>query len=66
MYHHLDLTRLVEPTALDEYPNVVAFMAAVEKVPGVCDYLAARGKCVGIGTKPMLDPVPAPIIDYKF
>jgi hypothetical protein len=56
VYHHLDNTRLLEPTALDAHPNILSFMAEIEKLPGVCEYLAARPKAVDIGTKPMLDP----------
>ena len=38
------------------HPNVVAFMDAVAKLPGVAEYLAERPDCVDIGTAPMLKP----------
>ena len=56
MFHVLDNTRTLEPAALDAHPNVVAFMDAVAKLPGVAEYLAERPDCVDIGTAPMLKP----------
>lgn len=56
VYHPLSNARLVEPTALDAHPNIVAFMAAFEALPGVAEYLAGRPNCVDIGTAPMLSP----------
>jgi len=56
VYHHLDNTRLLDPNALDAHANIVTFMAAVEQLPGVSDFLKARPKPVDIGTAPMLDP----------
>ena len=35
-------------------PKVGAFLTAVEALPGVGEYLAARPECVDIGTAPML------------
>ena len=35
---------------------LLAFMAAVEALPAIKKYLAARPKCVDIGSAPMLSP----------
>ena len=56
LYHNLDNARLREPAALDAYPEVRTFMAAVEATPRVAEFLQARPKPVDIGTKPMLEP----------
>ncbi|EOD15776.1 hypothetical protein EMIHUDRAFT_370577 [Emiliania huxleyi CCMP1516] len=56
LYHNLDNARLLEPAALDAYPEVRTFMAAVEATPRVAEFLQARPKPVDIGTKPMLEP----------
>ena len=56
VFHQLDNCRSVEPECLAAYPKVVAFMAAVEALPAIKKYLAARPKCVDIGSAPMLSP----------
>lgn len=56
VYHPLSNARLVEPTALDAHPNIVAFMAAFEALPGVAEYLAGRPQPMDIGTAPVFSP----------
>lgn len=55
-YHVLSNTVLLDPSALDAFPNVVRFMERFESLPGVSEYLAMRPKPTDIGTKPMLSP----------
>ena len=52
MYNIMDLVRLVEPEALKSHTNILDWMARIEALPGVKDYLAGRPECVGIGTNP--------------
>merc|ERR1711936_505021 len=52
MYNIMDLVRLVEPEALKSQTNILDWMARIESLPGVKDYLAGRPECVGIGTNP--------------
>ncbi|KAJ1627303.1 glutathione S-transferase [Pavlovales sp. CCMP2436] len=54
VYHQFDLCRLLEPAVFDPLPAVRRFMGAVEALPGVTAYLAARSDCVDIGVQPML------------
>jgi glutathione S-transferase len=54
VYHQFDLCRLLEPSVFDDAPAAGAFMAAVEALPGVAEYLAGRPDCVGISTNPSL------------
>ena len=56
LYHVLDNTRTLEPTALDEHPNLLAFMKSVEALPAIKDYLDERPDAIGIGTEPKLVP----------
>lgn len=56
VYHVLSNTRLLEPSLVEEHPNLLAFMAAVEALPRVAGYLEARPRCVDIGVAPRLDP----------
>jgi glutathione S-transferase len=53
VYHQFDLVREVEPSAFDSFPAVQAFLAAVESLPGVNEYLSTRPDIVDIGTAPM-------------
>lgn len=58
VYHQLDLARLVEPTVFDKLPTIKAWMARVEALPGVREYIALRPECINIGTTPTLSPLP--------
>lgn len=58
VYHQLDLTRLLEPEIFKEMPTIPAWMARVEAVDGVKEYLDSRPACTGIGTNPALSPLP--------
>ena len=52
VYHHLDLCRLVVTDVFDGYPRVGAWMARVEALPGVRDYLASRPEAKDVGMAP--------------
>lgn len=54
LFHVLDNTRTLEPSALDSHPKLLTFMDAVAALPGVAGYLAERPDAVDIGTAPML------------
>ena len=55
-YHVFSNVRHLEPEAFSAYPNVVQFMASVEALPKVKEYLAKRPQPIDIGVKPMLNP----------
>ena len=54
VYHQLDLTRLLEPDAFKEFPNIVGWMTRVEDLEGVKEYLEGRLEPVDIGVNPRL------------
>ena len=56
LYHVLDNTRTLEPTALNEHPNLLAFMKSVEALPEIKDYLDERPDAIDVGTEPRLVP----------
>jgi len=56
VYHVLSNTLLLEPTALDAHDNLKSFVAAVEALPGIAEYLEERPEPVDIGVAPMLRP----------
>ena len=56
VYNYFDLCRSVEAAVFADYPNVVQWMARVESLPGVKEYLANRAEMVDIGVSPALKP----------
>ena len=56
VHHVFHNSRLLEPTCLDAHANVLAFMAAVEALPPIKEYLAKRPTPVEIGVSPKLEP----------
>ena len=60
LYHVLDNTRILEPTALDEHPTLLAFLKSVEALPAIRGFLDDRPDVTGIGTEPMLVPKERP------
>lgn len=57
LYHQLSNARLIDASSLEAGGAPVAtFMAAVEGLAGVKEYLAARPAAVDLGVKPMLEP----------
>merc|ERR1711874_622239 len=54
LYTIMDLIRLVEPNVIKKYSILVQWMARIESLPGVKDYLFSRPQCVGIGVSPRL------------
>jgi len=58
VYHVLTSAQLAEPKCLEGKAPLLNFIAAVELLPGVKEYLEWRPKPSAIGTKPMLEPKP--------
>ena len=52
----MDLVRLVEPGVVSQHSNIGAWMASVEQLPGVKEYLESRPLCIGIGVAPKRQP----------
>ena len=42
IYTVMDLVRLVEPKEISQHDNITAWMARVEQLPGVKEYLESR------------------------
>ena len=56
LYTIMDLVRLVEPGVVSQHDNITAWMARVEQLPGVKEYLESRPLCIGIGVAPKRQP----------
>merc|ERR1712110_1088849 len=48
VYHHFNMTLLVDPTAFSDYPTIAPWMARIESVPGVKEYLENRPDVIGV------------------
>ena len=54
IFHHFQIAQLLIPTVFDDYPDVQAFMAAMNALPGLRSYLETRPSLSGVGTAPVL------------
>ena len=54
IFHHFQIAQLLIPTVFDDYPDVQAFMAAMNELPGLRSYLETRPSLSGVGTAPVL------------
>merc|ERR1712227_1048676 len=56
LYVIMDLVRLVEPGVVSQHNNITAWMARVEQLEGVKQYLDNRPTRIGIGVEPKSVP----------
>ena len=53
-FHHLDLSRELDPEILKKFPRLIKFVKDIEEIDAVSTYLKNRPELVGGGTEPML------------
>ena len=53
-YHHFSLATILQQDILNAYPSILDFMAEVENLSGVKEYLASRPEIIDAGTAPKL------------
>ena len=53
-FHHLDLSRELDPEILKKFPRLIKFVKDIEDIDAVSTYLKNRPELVGVGTEPML------------
>ena len=53
-YHHLDLSRELDPEILEKFPRLIKFVKDIEDIYIVSKYLKNRPKLVGVGIEPKL------------
>ena len=53
-YHYFSLATILQQDILNAYPSVLDFMAVVENLSGVKEYLASRPEIIDVGTAPKL------------
>lgn len=53
-FHHLDLSRNLDPEILNKFPRLIKFVNDIENIDSVSKYLKNRPKVVGVGIEPKL------------
>ena len=53
-FHHLDLSRELDPEILEKFPRLIKFVKDIEDLDAVSKYLKNRPGLVGVGTEPRL------------
>ncbi len=53
-FHHLDLSRELDPVILKKFPRLIKFVKDIEDIDTVSKYLKNRPELVGVGTEPKL------------
>ena len=53
-FHHLDLSRELDPEILKKFPRLIKFVNDIEAIDSVSKYLKNRPKLVGVGIEPKL------------
>ena len=53
-FHHLDLSRKLDPELLNEFPRLIKFVKDIENIEAVSKYLKYRPKLVDVGIQPKL------------
>jgi len=53
-FHHLDLSRLLDPELLNGFPRLIKFVKDIEDIETVSKYLKSRLKLVDVGIEPKL------------
>ena len=53
-FHHLDLSRELDPEILKKFPRLIKFVKDIEDIDTVSKYLKNRPELVGVGREPKL------------
>ena len=53
-FHHLDLSKELDPTLIKEFPRLETFISDVTELPEMTTYLKDRPTLIGVGQKPQL------------
>ena len=54
VYHHLDLSKLLDPKLINKFPRLEKFIEDVESIETVKSYLNSRPKLIDVGVEPKL------------
>ena len=54
LFHHLDLSKKLDPDLLPNFPRLLQFIADVESIAAILEYLQTRPELVNVGVEPNL------------
>ena len=54
VYHHLDLSKLLDPKLINKFPRLEKFIEDIESIETVKSYLNSRPKLIDVGIEPKL------------
>ena len=54
LFHHLDLSKKLDPDLLPNFPRLLQFIADVEGITAILEYLQTRPELVNVGVEPNL------------
>ena len=54
VYHHLDLSKLLDPELIKKFPRLEKFIADIESIETVKSYLNSRAELIDVGVEPKL------------
>ena len=54
LFHHLDLSKKLDPDLLSNFPRLLQFIADVEGITAILEYLQTRPELVNVGVEPNL------------
>ncbi len=53
-FHHLDLSKLIDPSLIEEFPRLEEFISDIENMAAVKKYLEKRPELIDVGVEPKL------------
>ena len=54
VYHHLDLSKLLDPKLINKFPRLEKFIEDIESIESVKSYLNSRAEWIDVGVEPKL------------
>ena len=54
VYHHLDLSKLLDPKLMNKFPILEKFIEEIESIETVKSYLNSRAELIDVGVEPKL------------
>ena len=54
VFHHLDLSKLLDPELIKKFPQLVKFIEDIESIETVKSYLNSRAELIDVGVEPKL------------
>ena len=54
VYHHLDLSKLLDPELINKFPRLEKFIEDIESIETVKSYLNSRPQLIDVGIEPKL------------